>query len=132
LGFGLAQDVVGAVRDLARDGQPCALIAAAAGNGGVEAPSGLRSRAACWAAWTSAQRKAGGGPALASLPRVLLSADSRTLGSSPERRTTWRARRKRLASPISASSWQARIGPGSARVSVYPTGSSGGVVTIAA
>jgi hypothetical protein len=40
LGFGLAQDVVGAVGDLARDGQLCALVAAAAADGGVEAPVG--------------------------------------------------------------------------------------------
>jgi hypothetical protein len=48
---------------------------------------------------------------LARLPRVLLSVESATLGSRPERRTTWRARWKRRASPISASRWQARSGP---------------------
>src|SRR5262245_14798345 len=56
-------------------------------------------------------QRSAGGPALLKRPRFCVSAESETLGSSPARRTTWRARRKRRASPISASRWQARIGP---------------------
>jgi hypothetical protein len=52
-----------------------------------------------------------GGAGFGESAAAFVGGDSSTTGSSPAARTSWRARRKRRASPVSARRWQARIGP---------------------